>query len=275
MKAADRRIRRYQWKGIRRLSLLLSVCAAAAAGCGTGDEKDPKKQEEPEVSADEEENQEKKEQEKKEQVSLTVWGAQEDTELMGQVIQSFQEEYQEQADLQITYGVQGESGCKDALLGALEDGPDVFAFADDQLNALAAAGAVEPVEAADVLRAEHLPRAVEAASVDDTMYAYPLTADNGYFLYYNKEFFTEEDVLSLERMLEIAADNGKYVAMDWSSAWYVYAFFGNTGMEVGLNTDGITNFCTWNQKEGAIKGGGCRAVYAGDCEKPGIFEPQG
>ncbi len=254
VKAADRRIRRYQWKGIRRLSLLLSVCAAAAAGCGTGDEKDPKKQEEPEVSADEEENQEKKEQEKKEQVSLTVWGAQEDTELMGQVIQSFQEEYQEQADLQITYGVQGESGCKDALLGALEDGPDVFAFADDQLNALAAAGAVEPVEAADVLRAEHLPRAVEAASVDDTMYAYPLTADNGYFLYYNKEFFTEEDVLSLERMLEIAADNGKYVAMDWSSAWYVYAFFGNTGMEVGLNTDGITNFCTWNQKEGAIKG---------------------
>ena len=173
---------------------------------------------------------------------------------MAQMIQSFQEEYKDQAEFQIQYAAQGESHCKDALLGGLEDGADVFAFADDQLTALAAAGAVEPVKDADVIRTEHLPRAVEAASVGDTMYAYPLTADNGYFLYYNKEFFTEEDAESLERMLEIAADNGKYLAMDWSSAWYVYAFFGNTGMEVGLNTDGITNYCTWNQKEGTIKG---------------------
>ena len=42
--------------------------------------------------------------------------------------------------------------------------------------------------------------------------------------------------------------------MDWSSAWYVYAFFGNTGLEVGLNEDGLTNYCTWNSTEGAIRG---------------------
>ncbi len=258
MKAADQRNRGYRWKGTRRWSLLASVCAVIVAGCGTSDGKDAKKQEESEVSEDEKQEQKKKENKEskngKETVSLTVWGAEEDTELMGQVIQSFQEEYKDQADLDITYGVQGESNCKNALLGALEDGADVFAFADDQLNALAAAGAVEPIADADTVRAEHLPKAVEAASIGDTMYAYPLTADNGYFLYYNKEFFTEEDVLSLERMLEIAADHGKYVTMDWSSAWYVYAFFGNTGMEVGLNTDGITNYCTWNRQEGAVKG---------------------
>ncbi len=42
--------------------------------------------------------------------------------------------------------------------------------------------------------------------------------------------------------------------MDWSSAWYVYAFFGNTGMEVRINEDGITNTCTWNSAEGSIRG---------------------
>ena len=73
-------------------------------------------------------------------------------------------------------------------------------------------------------------------------------------MYYHKEFFSEEDILSLDNMLQIAADNGKYMAMDWSSAWYVYAFFGNTGMAAGLNEDGITNYCTWNDKEGEIKG---------------------
>lgn len=31
-------------------------------------------------------------------------------------------------------------------------------------------------------------------------------------------------------------------------------FFGNTGLTVGLNDDGITNYCTWNATDGAIKG---------------------
>ena len=96
--------------------------------------------------------------------------------------------------------------------------------------------------------------AVEAASVGGVLYAYPLTADNGYFLYYNKEYFSEEDVKSLDQMLEVAAQAEKLVAMDWSSAGYVYAFFGNTGLEVGLNEDGLTNYCTWNSTDGAIRG---------------------
>ncbi len=87
-----------------------------------------------------------------------------------------------------------------------------------------------------------------------TLYAYPLTADNGYFLYYNKAYFTPEDVQSLERMVEVAAQAEKQVAMDWTSAWYVYAFFGNTGLTVGLNEDGLTNYCTWNSTGGSIRG---------------------
>lgn len=190
----------------------------------------------------------------REKVSLTVWGAKEDAELLAQIIQSFQEEYKDQADFQITCQEQGETGCKDALLGNLEEGADVFAFADDQLNALAAAGAVEPVEGADEIKAAHLDRAVEAASVGNTLYAYPLTADNGYFLYYNKQYFTQKDIQSLEKMLDTAAENKKLLTMDWSSAWYVYAFFGNTGLETGLNEDGITNYCDWNKKDTEIRG---------------------
>ena len=55
-------------------------------------------------------------------------------------------------------------------------------------------------------------------------------------------------------MLDLAAQADRLVAMDWSSAWYVYAFFGNTGLTVGLNEDGLTNYCTWNSTEGAIRG---------------------
>ena len=141
-----------------------------------------------------------------------------------------------------------------SLLGNLEGGADVFAFADDQVAALAAAGGLDPIGDSAVIQGSSLSAAVEAASVGGTLYAYPLTADNGYFLYYNKSYFSEEDIQSLDRMLELATQAGRLVAMDWSSAWYVYAFFGNTGLEVGLNEDGLTNYCTWNSAEGAVRG---------------------
>ena len=186
-------------------------------------------------------------------VELTVWGAEEDMELLQEIAASFQARYTE-AHFQITCQPQSESSCKDALLGDLENGADVFTFADDQVAALAAAGALDPIEDAASIRADSLSAAVEAASVGGTLYAYPLTADNGYFLYYNKDYFSEEDVQPLDRILAAAEAAGRQTAMDWSSAWYVYAFFGNTGLEVGLNEDGLTNYCTWNSTDGPISG---------------------
>ena len=58
----------------------------------------------------------------------------------------------------------------------------------------------------------------------------------------------------MDSLLTAAETAGKRFAMDWSSAWYVYAFFGNTGLEVGLNDDGLTNYCTWNSTDGPITG---------------------
>ena len=217
-------------------SLILgALCAVSLVGCGLGEEK---------KTAD---TGQKK-------IALTVWGAKEDEELMGQIIQSFEKQYQGQADFQITFQEQGESQCKDVLVGGLEEGADVFTFADDQLNTLAAAGALDPVKNADEIKNKSLPAAVEAASVGDTLYAYPLTADNGYFLYYNKKYISEKQVKTLDGILEAAAEQGKKFVMDWSSAWYVYSFFGNTNLTVGLSDDGIINYCTWNAKDGEIKG---------------------
>ena len=221
---------------MKRIICLLLTLALLLTGCGKKEVPPPESPAGPET------------------VRLTVWGAAEDEALMEEMIASFQARYAGEASFSITYQAQGESGCKDALLADLEGGPDVFTFADDQLSALAAAGALDPVENAAEIAAASLTAAVEAASVGGTLYAYPLTADNGYFLYYNKAYFSPEDVESLNRMTDIAAQAGRLVVMDWSSAWYVYAFFGNTGLEVGLNDDGITNYCTWNSQEGPIRG---------------------
>ncbi len=203
-------------------------------------------------------------------VNLTVWGAEEDEELLCQIIDSFQEKYRGQADFNITYMPQSESSCTNALMADLEQGADVFAFADDQLNTLVAAGALEPVENAEAAKEANLPEAVLAASINDTLYALPLTADNGYFLYYNKQYFSENDIESLDRMLEIAAEHEKKISMEWSSGWYVYSLFGHTGLSVGLNDDGITNYCTWNSTDGDIKGTDVARAMQGIAIHPGF-----
>ena len=149
-----------------------------------------------------------------ETVSLTVWGAAEDEELLRQIIDGFLDEYRGQADFSITFEPQSESTCTNILMDDLENGADVFAFADDQLNTLVAAGALDPVENPESVKESNLEEAVLAASVNDTLYALPLTADNGYFLYYNKRFFSEKDIESLDRMLDVAEDNGKKVSME-------------------------------------------------------------
>ena len=42
--------------------------------------------------------------------------------------------------------------------------------------------------------------------------------------------------------------------MELTSGWYLYSFFGGTGMDFGINDDGVTNHCNWNTTEGSIKG---------------------
>lgn len=133
-------------------------------------------------------------------------------------------------------------------------GADVFAFADDQLRVLVAAGVLARVEDEAGVRDANIEGAWQASCVNDTLYAYPMTADNGYFLYYNKAYLKEEDVTSLDTILEKAAAAGKYVTMDWTSGWYLYSFFGETGMELGMNDDGVSNYCNWNATDTAIKG---------------------
>ena len=80
------------------------------------------------------------------------------------------------------------------------------------------------------------------------------TADNGYFLYYDKSYFTEDDVKTMDRILEVAEAAGKEFSMELTSGWYLYSFFGGTGMDFGINDDGVTNHCNWNTTEGSIKG---------------------
>jgi len=226
----------------RMLALLLAgVCLS---GCGKGED----------TEAGSDTIQKETERQDSDIVQLSVWDENTEDPMLTQMIESFKEEYKGQAQFEITLVQSEDSGAKDSLLSDVHNAADVFPLADDQLTGMVAAGAIEAVPNPDEIRAANIPESVDAASVNGTLYAYPMTADNGYFMYYNKKYFTEKDVETLDGMLAAAEKAKKKISMEATSGWYLYTFFGNTGMEFGLNDDGITNYCNWNTTEGDIKG---------------------
>ncbi|MCH5205199.1 MAG: extracellular solute-binding protein [Oscillospiraceae bacterium] len=193
-----------------------------------------------------------------EEVMLSVWCAGEDIPMISRMVDEFKEMHKDEAVFSITISAEGEDTCKDTILANPEAAADVFSFAADQFNSLYDAGVLLQItEDADRIVEENgssSSGAVMSASRDGKLYAYPATASNGYFLYYNTEYLTEDDVKSFDRILEVAAENGKKVTMDYSSGWYIYSFFKGAGLEVTLSDDGKTNICNWNATSGNYTG---------------------
>lgn len=190
--------------------------------------------------------------EAKEPIKLTVWVGDNYPAVTEKMIESFKAAYPDET-FDITIGIESESTCKDTILTDPEAAADVFTFADDQLNELVNAGAIQKVEMnVDTITAANTAGAIAAASVDGALYAYPMSASNGYFLFYDSNFFTEEDVQSLNTMCEKAAAEGKSVGMQFGAdgGWYLYSFFKGAGLNMAVNEDGVTNSCDWNNETG-------------------------
>lgn len=233
--------------------LAASLLAASLAGCGNKntDDSSQTEAESVDITAEQDAADEKLESGK---VALRVWVEEANIPNLQKMIDSFKQKYAGQADFDITIEVSGDADTRKNVLGDIHNAADIFSMPDDQLYSLIAGGALSPVVNQDEVKSANLPDAVDAASYHEDLYAYPYTADNGYFLYYNNAYLTEEDVQTLDQILEVAAENEKKLSMEFNSGWYLYSFFGNTGLEFGINDDGVTNHCNWNSTEGSIKG---------------------
>ena len=158
--------------------------------------------------------------------------------VMKELTDKFQEQYSD-VDFNITIGAVSEQEAKDKVLEDIDAAADVFVFADDQVNDLVNAGALQEVAATYTYDpAETNSEAtVAAATKDGKLYAYPLTASNGYFLYYDSNIFSEEDVASWEALEAKAEEAGTKVGMNIADGWYVYGFFAGAGCTLSMNED--------------------------------------
>ncbi len=185
-------------------------------------------------------------------VNITLWCSELEAyqKVMKDLTDKFQQQYSD-VDFNIKIGAVSEKEVKDKVLEDIDAAADVFVFADDQVRDLVNAGALQEVAATYTYNpAETNSEAtVNAATVDGKLYAYPLTASNGYFLYYDSSKFSEEDVASWEALTAKAEEIGTKVGMAVADGWYVYGFFAGAGCNLSLNDDG-SNSCDWNNETG-------------------------
>ena len=194
---------------------------------------------------------------------ITVWVGEAAVDLTKKQIDDFNKNN----ELGITFNaiVNGvsEATSADQMLVDVSVGADIYCFAQDQFARLVQGGALAELdaEAAKEVKAANDPGVVAAATTGDKMYAYPLTSDNGYFMYYDKTVIPEEDVDSLEKLIADCEAAGKYFAFETNtSAWYIASWFFATGCKSEWTTDNSGAFVSvaddFNSDKGliAVKG---------------------
>ena len=168
---------------------------------------------------------------------VKIWVADATVDFTKEQVEVFKAAHPEYANMTVVVEPVGEGDAASKMITDVEAGADIFGFAQDQLARLVAAGALEEVEPgnAEVVAAENDAGSVGAVKMGDTMYAYPMTSDNGYFLYYNKDIIT--DPTSLEAILADCEAAGKNFYMEINSGWYQTAFFFGAGCELTFDSN--------------------------------------
>ena len=135
-----------------------------------------------------------------------------------------------------------EADAASKVVADVATAPDIYCFAQDQLVRLvqAAALAKPGKAAAEALKAANDASSLSAASVAGELYAYPMTSDNGYYMYYNKSIISEEDAESLEKLIAACEANNLKFRYALENAWYTASFFFATGCHStwSMNQDG-------------------------------------
>lgn len=188
------------------------------------------------------------------EVALTVWGAQEDQDMLKKMCEAFADA-NPGTTYTFTYGVCSEADAKKTVLTDVGAAADVFAFASDQTGELVDAGALYRVtKNKDEIVANNTEASISAGTVNGELYAYPSSSDT-YFMYYDKSKFTEDEVLSLDTMLAKDIDGvTTNVAYDLDNGWYQTAFFFGAGCKL-FGDQGIDpTQCDFNNEQGKLVG---------------------
>ena len=203
---------------------------------------------------------------------IKVWVAENLVELTKTQIDNFNKTNTMGIVMNATIEPVGEGDAATSMTTDVEAGADIFGFAQDQAARLIQAGALAKLgpTAAEWVKTNNDPDAIVAATSGEELYAYPMTSDNGYFLYYDKSVISDEDAKSLEAIIAACEKAGKNFSFELENSWYLPAFFFATGCisewtmaEDGKNFKSVDD--NFNSDAGKIAAEGLKKLVTSKC----------
>lgn len=187
-------------------------------------------------------------------VTLKIWVPEEEVDITDEMVKKFDEAHDE---FNITYeiAVVGIDEAPQALGTDADTAADIFYTPSGGVGDLAAKGLLLPItKDFDTIAADLPESAINAVTVDGLTYAVPFSP-NTFFMYYNKDFFTEEEVKSLDTMMAKDLGDGMWnFSTQFTNSWYAEMFFlGNGCTLFGEDGTDETN-CSFNDANGLAAG---------------------
>lgn len=190
--------------------------------------------------------------EEKKTLTLKVSGPQDEQELMKQMCEAFNAEHPNW-DLSFEYVVCGEDVFKDEILKDAESAADVFYFANDQIPALVDAGVLSQIGGNNVetIKSDNSDSIYNSVVYNDCVYGVPFTP-NTYFMFYDKTLLTEDDVKTLEGIMNKETADGVYnFCANIGTGYYLSAWYFAAGCTIfGADGTDVAAGCDWDSDAG-------------------------
>ena len=202
---------------------------------------------------------------------IKVWVPEKDAEkdLTKSMIEEFNKTNTDGIKLNATIESVSEADAATQMITDVEAGADMFNFAQDQLSRLIMAGAVSPLGegAAAFVRENNVESGVQAVAAGDALYGYPITVDNGYYLFYDKSVVSDEEAKTVDGILAACERSGRtFAAPIGGNGWYLAGWFFGTGCDSTWVTDDDGNFVsindTFNSDNGLIAAKGLYQIIS-------------
>ena len=188
---------------------------------------------------------------------VIVWATADEEQVLNEAVRVYNEGKQNDDEkIYITYSAvqEGDAGAELLKNPTADSAADLVLIADDHVYNLASNGTIANLTSVigDEVKNNHVDNAVKGVTYDDKIYGAPISNDNGYFLYYNKKYVSDEQAGSLEKLFEAASAAKKKINIDWGTGYYdVMPFVGPAGGKLSwsVKSSGVKYDINWDSEE--------------------------
>ena len=198
-----------------------------------------------------------------EEATLSVWAG--ETQDSVDFIRTVAEDFKK-ANPKSNYTINVKPVSESSVSGDWASDPsnaaDVAIAADDQIPSMIASNYIQDLEPLsrkaipglyESVSTRNSEDSVNAASDSGKLYGFPVSASNGYILYYNSSLIAKEDTTSFDKLMAAIAkasekDGVNYqFGFPYNSGWYLDGWFHGAGFSATGEAGKTTVDCNWNQ----------------------------